>query len=270
MDINSDTAMPERQWVHLTFTFANVTAIEERSRAEASASSSEDGIAVNRGMDSQAEAARAGVAASTDLTYRCSLYVNGKLDIELLFHHPVLPNDGPLSIGRGPWHPGIHGLVSRLRMYPVALAPGTIEAKYLGDKRHFDGNAAAAQLQARGDSSGVEEAEEAYLGVVAATKVADTWAQWRSEYEGSLEHRDLALARELTADARAILEDCNADPVAAMHLLYQAVQHGCADAMYEAAQVRGGVVRVFYERVKLTVCVCVLIGVVVPIAAPDL
>ena len=56
------------------------------------------------------------------------LYINGQLDNAVTLGGPVVANEGPLYIGKDPWHSGVDGAVDDLRLYALALSPATIAA----------------------------------------------------------------------------------------------------------------------------------------------
>jgi hypothetical protein len=58
---------------------------------------------------------------------RLQLYLNGKLDSELLLPDPSKSNEGPLYIGKDPWYPGLNGCLDNIRLYNYALSVAEIE-----------------------------------------------------------------------------------------------------------------------------------------------
>jgi hypothetical protein len=84
----------------------------------------------NEGLDSRAALTPgqwihlAYVKRSGDL----ELYINGQLDNAVTLGGPVVANEGPLYIGKDPWHSGVDGAVDDLRLYALALSPATIAA----------------------------------------------------------------------------------------------------------------------------------------------
>ena len=58
------------------------------------------------------------------------MYMNGKLDSVMKVAEPVLPNTGPLQIGKDPWMKSFDGYISNIRTFGWALSAEEIQADF--------------------------------------------------------------------------------------------------------------------------------------------
>lgn len=65
---------------------------------------------------------------------RLQLYLNGELDSEVLLVGTSISNDGPLYLGKDPWHSGINGSLDDIRIYALALSESSVQALLAGNE----------------------------------------------------------------------------------------------------------------------------------------
>ncbi len=74
---------------------------------------------------------------------KLELYINGVKDSEHSLGNDVLSNDGPIYIGKNPWHDGIKGNMDEFKIYEGALSSTMIETIFNNEKnlKNYDGTA---------------------------------------------------------------------------------------------------------------------------------
>jgi hypothetical protein len=182
---DTTVALRPREWMHLAFTFRNVSA----TPALAS-----DGAGVGAPV----------VAAAYN--YVLEVYVNGELDCSMSFAAHILANDGPLSFGKDPWFPGTRMLVMDLKLFDMALT----KADVVSESR------AAMQLVrpltpldgAAGWLPGADPRRRSVDGIVRAASMVASWGQLPAALAPS----------NATVAAEELLAQCDADYIGAMEV----------------------------------------------------
>lgn len=57
------------------------------------------------------------------------IYVNGNLDNQVILKGKVKMNNGPIHLGKDPWHPGVKCFLDELKIYSTALRAQEIQAE---------------------------------------------------------------------------------------------------------------------------------------------
>ncbi|KAJ8540735.1 hypothetical protein ON010_g12493 [Phytophthora cinnamomi] len=140
--LDSGEELPLNQWIHLGFTFLNCSgksALVEESQLPSSCARNQ-----SRG---------------DNWLYSYAFYVNGLLDTEVRIHDPVVANDGPLHIGKGPWTDGMKGFSSNLKVFSAPISSEAMRKLYFADLHNYENHASCE----RGDIENVQAASAAQI-----------------------------------------------------------------------------------------------------------
>ncbi|KAE8986182.1 hypothetical protein PR001_g22666 [Phytophthora rubi] len=119
---DSGEELPLNRWIHMGFTFLNCTgesAVTEESQIPSACPQNQ--------------------TLEDSWVYSYAFYVNGLLDTEGHIHDPVVANNGPLQIGKGPWTDGMKGFSSNLKIFPVPISSEEMRKMYFAE-RHIHEN----------------------------------------------------------------------------------------------------------------------------------